>query len=80
MAYRPFPNVERARRQVLRNWLPARIGLLEWRMRVAAAGHAVPIDLWRPDFLMDGHTGDVVPFPVDEYRVSSRPRAVGGDR
>jgi hypothetical protein len=79
MAYRPYPNVDRARRQALRSLLPARIALMEWRMRVAAAGHSVPIDMWLPDFQMDAQTGGVEPFPVDEYRLSSRPRIVGGE-
>lgn len=78
MTYRPYPNVERARRQALRTLLPARIALLEWRMRVAAAGHSVPIDLWLPDFEMDARTGAIEKFPVGEYRLSSRPRIVGG--
>ncbi|HEY9412601.1 MAG TPA: hypothetical protein VIP77_23705 [Jiangellaceae bacterium] len=79
MAYRPYPNADRARRQALRTLLPAQIDLLQWRMRLAAAGHASPIE-WRPDFQMDARTGAVEEFPVDEYRLSTRPRIVGGGR
>lgn len=77
MGFRPYPNVDRARRQALRSLLPAQIGLLQWRMRLAAVGHASPME-WRPDFRMDAQTGSVEEFPVDEYRLSSRPRIVGG--
>ncbi|MDX3243678.1 hypothetical protein [Streptomyces sp. ME18-1-4] len=87
MSYRPYPNADRALRQLSRHYPEAPAApVLEClqpmtesfdRLRRNVA-RALKRDAWHPDFLMDGHTGDVVPFPVDEYRLSTRPSIVSG--
>jgi hypothetical protein len=69
MAHRPYPNADRALAQVWR----ARIGPTECRRyRHVPQRVVLGVDAWRPDYLMDGRTGDITPYPVDEYRLSTR--------
>jgi hypothetical protein len=71
MTYRPYPNRERALNNLRRQQAVYRYGRVPQR-------YVMGFDAWRPDFLMDGHTGDIAPFPVDEYRLSTRPGVVSG--
>ncbi|MGW9029135.1 hypothetical protein ACWGQ5_34400 [Streptomyces sp. NPDC055722] len=69
MSHRPYPNRERARVKVSRN----RFGAAAYRMyRRIPQRYATGADTWQPDFLMDGCTGDIAAYPVDETRLSDR--------
>ncbi|MFF7142218.1 hypothetical protein ACFZB5_13350 [Streptomyces nodosus] len=80
MAHRPYPNRERALNQLGRHYPePPLVECLRpmgeafTKLRAAAAG-------WRPDFVMDGETGQIAPF-VGDYQLSTRhPGVVGGPR
>jgi len=65
VTYRPYPNADRASRNLRRQQAVFLYGRVPQR-------HVLGLDAWRPDFLMDGSSGDVIPFPVDEYRLSTR--------
>lgn len=71
MAYRPYPNADRALRNLRHQQAVYLYGQVPQR-------HVLGLEPWRPDFLMDGSSGDVIPFPVDEYRLSTRPGVVSG--
>ena len=71
MNHRPYPNADRASRNLRRQQAVYQYGRVPQR-------YVLGLDAWRPDFLMDGSSGDVIPFPADEYRLSTRPRVVGG--
>jgi hypothetical protein len=34
--------------------------------------YATGAETWQPDFLLDGRTGDIAAYPVDENRLSDR--------
>ena len=69
MAHHPYPNRERALAQVWRN----RIGAAEYRRyRKVPRRVALGPGTWHPDFVMDCRTGEIAPYPVDEYRLSTR--------
>lgn len=84
MAYRPYPNVDRALRQLTRHRkpvaeVPSALRPLVTAMAQMRAESRRVLAAWRPDFAMDARTGSVTPFPVGEYRLSTRP-VVGGGR
>jgi hypothetical protein len=79
MAYRPYPNADRALRQIARHYPDEPVIPMPECLRPMAASFArlrvntrQAMQAWRPDFMMDGRTGEIAPYPVDEYRLSTR--------
>jgi len=70
MSYRPFPNVDRALAQVYRHAPTAPALPMPDCLRSVAASFA-RLRVNAPRAAEDG-------FGVDEYRLSTRPRVVGG--
>lgn len=74
MSYRPYPDVDRALRQVARG---RRVDpLSEFQLRLAEQAGAALDAAGR--VLEPLARGFRQRYPVDEYRLSSRPRVVGG--
>lgn len=69
MVYRPYPNRERALAQVQRHTQPAPVIPLPPALQPLADGIA---------HFREGARRAVEAWPVDEYRLSTRPQAAGG--
>lgn len=87
MAYRPYPNVDRALAQVARHYPPVPVLQVSEALRPLVASMsrlrantrlAMEASTWHPDFQMDARTGDVKPYPVGAYVLSTRRPGVVG--
>lgn len=88
MAYRPYPNADRALRQLDRHYPTApEAPVLEYLRPTAASFHrlrenaarVVQIKPARSAILIGGRPWDADPEPAGTYRLVSHPGVVGGD-
>ncbi|MFF5703376.1 hypothetical protein ACFY7H_12845 [Streptomyces sp. NPDC012794] len=61
MSYRPYPNADRARRQVARHAQPPRESLPPWAAKIVSAYEP---GAWHPDAIFDPETKRFILWPA----------------